>query len=791
MLPVFGRNSRFRIHFMFMKKITLILLVPTLLLFAHPAKATQADDTTITIDSNSPGATAFISQLTLTASDTTVIKSIQFSILPKTGSVTRPLSGTYSQEYMIDRGYLVPPSLQIFFPVYGLYADYTNTVTLTYFFMDGSSKQDSTMITTAAFDDQGCGYNNPTVLQARSTDTSLSYDYFFIQTSCGDFSPILLDSDGAVRWVSTLGIPDALTASATFFNNAVYEGIGAILYRVDLDGAVTMLADYTSIGVISFHHNMDRGKVGLILDVDTTTQYESTNIEIDAAGNVVKEWVLADIISAAMTAGGDDPSQFVYPTPTDWFHNNATTYDRATDSLIISSRENFVIALDYSTGDIKWIWGDNTKKWFTFPSLAAFAIDADANTLAPIGQHGLSITFDENLLLFDNGFQSSFQMPPGLNRTYSSPRKYRIDTTSSTGTELWNFEMDQSVTSPICSSIYEDAPYNYLVDYAFEGGFASTDPQGQVLGLDAAGNIVFYYSYPTTFCDAAYNSRIIHLESTAFPTVGPQALNISTRGLVGSGDDALIGGFIVTGSGDKTVVLRALGPSLGSAGLSGTVTDPNMTLFDSTGTAIATNDNWESDPNAATITADGLAPGDPAESALLADLAPGAYTAVVTSNDGVAGLGLVEAYDLSPLSGSVLANISTRGSIGTGDNVLITGFIIGDVASATVVVRVLGPSLGSSVSAPLSDPTVTIFNSNGVQIGENDNWQDDPGSAEITQNGLAPTDDAEAATILRLPAGAYTAIAAGADGSTGTGLVETYNLDSTNSASPAQRNASR
>src|SRR5262245_9895199 len=163
---------------MCIKKIMFAIVLPTLLLFSHSVRATQADDTTITIDSNTPGATAFISQLTLTASDTTVIKSIQFSILPKAGSVTRPLSGNYRQDYMICRGCLFPPSLQLFFPVYGLYAGFTNTVTLTYFFMDGSSKQDSTMVTTAAFDDQGCGYNNPTVLQARSSDTSLSYDYF-------------------------------------------------------------------------------------------------------------------------------------------------------------------------------------------------------------------------------------------------------------------------------------------------------------------------------------------------------------------------------------------------------------------------------------------------------------------------------------------------------------------------------------------------------------------------------------------------------------------------------------
>ena len=757
---------------------TLLLFILGVTLTFQSAYATQADDTTITITGQTAGPTPFISQLSLTASDTSVIKSIQFTVASKEGSVVRPLSGTYSIDYMISRGYLVPPSLDIFLPVYGLYADFTNTVTLTYNFLDGSSKTDSTDITTTAFDDQGCGYNSPTVLQARSTDTSLSFDYIFVESGCGDYSPVILDSDGNLRWVSTFSLPSALTASSTLFDNAVYAGKDAILYRIELDGTVTTLVDYSSMGVVSFHHDMDRGKFGLIVEVDTTTQYESTLFEIDKAGNIIKQWHMADIISAAMTAGGDDPSQFVYASPNDWFHNNSATYDRGSDSLIVSSRENFVIALDYGTGEIRWILGDTTKKWFQFPSLAQFALDLGPDTLPPIGQHGLSIAYNQDLLLFDNGFFSSFQQPPGINRTYSSPRRYQIDTETNTATENWNFEMDQSIESPICSSIYEDAPLNYLIDYAFAGGFTSMDPQGQLLALDASGNIVFYYSYSTNFCDTLYNSRPIHLEKSAFPTVGPQALNLSTRGFVGSGDDSLIGGVIVTGANNKTVVLRALGPSLGASGVPGTVPDPTLTLFDASGSVLASNDDWQSDPNADQIAADGLAPTDPAEAALLADLAPGAYTAVVSSKDSTSGLGLVEAYDISALSGSMLANISTRGSIGTGDNVLINGFIIGDVASATVVVRALGPSLAAAgVSDPLSDPTLSVFDSNGALVGENDNWQDDPYADEITQNGLALTDDAEAATILHLSAGAYTSIVSGVDGGTGTGLVETYNLE--------------
>src|SRR5207249_3847820 len=129
--------------------------------------------------------------------------------------------------------------------------------------------------------------------------------------------------------------------------NAVYFGHGHHLSRIDLDGTVTLLGDYSSLGVINFHHNIDRGKVGIILDMDTTTYFESTLMEVNASGTILKTWNMANIISAAMIAGGDDPSHFVFPTPTDWFHLNGATYNRADDSLIVSSRENFLICLDY------------------------------------------------------------------------------------------------------------------------------------------------------------------------------------------------------------------------------------------------------------------------------------------------------------------------------------------------------------------------------------------------------------------------------------------------------------
>jgi hypothetical protein len=447
--------------------------------------------------------------------------------------------------------------------------------------------------------------------------------------------------------------------------------------------------------------------------------------------------------------------------------------------LIVSSRENFLICLDYGTSAIKWILGDTTKKWYQFPSLRKFALTLAPGSLPPIGQHSPSITYDQNLLVFDNGFESVFQYPRGEHRNYASPRKYTLDLVGRVATEVWNYPAHQNIHCPLCSSIYEDAPYNYLIDYAIvnQGLPGGVPVFAQLLGLNAAGETIFYYQYPALNCGKIYRALPVHLENTRFPTVGPQALNISTRGLVSTGDNVLIGGFIITGTERKTVVLRALGPSLHSFGLSGVLNDPVLRVYNSARTLIATNDNWQSDPNHLAVEANGLAPVNLLESATVQTLAPGAYTVTVTGTNSAQGIALVELYDLSPKSNSKLANMSARGSVGTLDKVLISGFIVGDVGSATVVVRALGPSLGSfGVSQPLSDTMLTIVDSKGSVIATNDNWQDGNNAIDIQNRRLAPPNPLESAIVLRLPPGAYTAIVSGANGATGNALAEVYDL---------------
>src|SRR4051812_22814883 len=404
-----------------MKRYSLVITSAVFMALSHLASATQADDTTITITGHTAGATPFISKLTLEVSNTSVLKSVQFAIDPKPGSVTRPLSATYFNDYLVSRGFEEPP--QIILPVYGLYAGYPNIVRLTYHFQDGSSKQGVTSITTASFDDP-CGYTDPIIVKARTNNTDLSYDYIMLKGDCSYFEPAIVDTDGALRWVGTANIA---AGNFIFFDNAVYLGRGHLLTRIELDGAFTQIGDYSALGVVNFHHNIDRGKTGIILDASTTTYFESTLIEVDVSGTVLRQWNMSNIISAAMIAGGDDPSQFVYPTPTDWFHLNGCAYNRADDSLIVSSRENFLICLDYRTSAIKWILGDPTKKWYRFPSLRKFALTIAPGSHPPIGQHTPSISYDQNLLIFDNGQNSVFNQPRGDQPGYASPRKHSLD----------------------------------------------------------------------------------------------------------------------------------------------------------------------------------------------------------------------------------------------------------------------------------------------------------------------------------------------------------------------------
>ena len=310
---------------------------------------------------------------------------------------------------------------------------------------------------------------------------------------------------------------------------------------------------------------------------------------------------------------------------------------------------------------------------------------------------------------------------------------------------------------------------NYYAITAGSGGYSVPVPGSGSYTVTFSGGSVAT-AQRTATVTAAQNAKVDYIAAASGPQPATLA-NISTRAAVGTGENVMIGGFIITGTQGKRIVIRAIGPSLP---LPDKMLDPVLELHNSTGGMVGFNDNWGQNTNSQEISTSGFAPSNPGESALLVTLAPGAYTAIVRGANQTIGTAVVEAYDLDPAANSKLANLSTRASVQTGDNILIGGLIVAGQSSADVIVRAIGPSL--PVAGAMADPTLDIRDRNGAPIAFNDNWRLTQ-QAAISATGLAPTRDAESAILTSLPPGAYTAIVRGANASTGVAVIEVYHLN--------------
>jgi sugar lactone lactonase YvrE len=338
--------------------------------------------------------------------------------------------------------------------------------------------------------------------------------------------------------------------------------------------------------------------------------------------------------------------------------------------------------------------------------------------------------------------------------------------------KILKFKADGSRTT-FASTL--NAPYGMAFD-SVGNLFVTERGTNSILRFDSAGN-------RTTFAPSLSFPQFVSFE----PPLS-QLVNISTRLNVQSGDNALIGGVIITGSAPKKFVVRAIGPSLANFGIATPLLDPTLELRAANGALIASNDNWKINDQTgqsqqAAVQAAGLAPTDDRESVVLAEFAPTQVTAVVRGKNNTTGVGLVEVYDANVAADSRLANISTRGVVGAGADVMIGGFIVGGGnGAAKLMIRAIGPSLAQfGVSGALPDPTLSLRNANGAQIAADDDWGiivngEDTRVKTIQNTGLAPSDVHECAILITLPNGNYTAIVAGYNGATGIGLVEVYNL---------------
>ena len=421
------------------------------------------------------------------------------------------------------------------------------------------------------------------------------------------------------------------------------------------------------------------------------------------------------------------------------------------------------------------------------------AYDASGNNPITLGTFTANVTNNTagtRILIATANFANYVGSPitPDLTMTNPIPASYLAagrltyqKPTYMAGNALWSVSWGGAgYTGPNTGTLDNDSDGNFAPPFANALPSSSTS----ALHFNGAANAMSTnnaadYSIPagaaTFINNAGASATLIDVTPTPTPTptVAPSTFgNISTRLRVETGDNVLIGGFIITGTQPKRVIVRAIGPSLTLAGV---LANPVLELHGPAGFTTITNDDWRSDQEAE-IMATTIPPTNDLESAIVGNLPANnsAYTAIVRGVNNGTGIGVVEGYDLDRTVDSKLANISTRGLVQTGDNVLIGGFIIVGQNPLRVIVRAIGPSLG--VAGALADPTLELRDSDGGLIDSNDNWRSDH-EAEIMATTIPPSNDLESAIVRDLVPGNYTIIVRGVNNATGVGLVEAYSLN--------------
>jgi len=500
---------------------TPILLVFFLTSCGGTDEATETTNTPhVVVTQSATSVNPFIHFLSLTGEGTTAVRAVGVLIRPKAGTFAKPVTNSYSIEYLQAKGYAGPHSSAIVIPVVGLYQNYANTIDVYIDFGNSTRTVTSVQIQTAPYvSPPGVTYM-PQIVKAFDGTATLGFNYFFIKTRAG--SPAVFDIDGEIRWTA-----DGITSSqwSIFSNNKFWIASpnSLALHSQELDGTVTS-RNIQSASYTNAHHNIETGKQGLLIEMDAgtgpTRNIESILAEVDEAGQVLQEWNFADIIANEMLSGGDDPSLFVRPG-IDWFHMNSAIYVAADDSLIVSSRENFVIKIDYQTAAIKWIFGDPTKYWYTFPSLRSKALTLNVGGLYPVGQHALSINSKGDLQLFNNGgwsFNQPVGAPRGVARSYSAVSAYAISDQTLEAVETMVFDNQQTLLSDICSSAYDAGDGSMLVTYSVaDHGYMSGNLTPRLVGIDPNGAIAFDFRFiDSNYCFFSWNANFINFEHLVF-----------------------------------------------------------------------------------------------------------------------------------------------------------------------------------------------------------------------------------------------------------------------------------
>jgi hypothetical protein len=453
--------------------------------------------------SSKPGMSPFIAKAQFTGNTLSKVATVVYTIAARPGAKAKPVKVRYAIAALKSRGD-APDGGPLTLPIFGLYADMTNDVSVVFGFKDGTAQKLQLSIAAAKYVDPNKVYDRPIRLTPR-TDAFLGFNYLYMKSGLG--SPVIVDTDGAVRWV---GPVIDTSFSSTYDNGMFMIGIHktAGLYNMDMDGTYKEFpVDQPSIDW--FNHNIVRGRDAFLAGVDFTDSNGIVNVqskisEMTMQGHVIREWDFAQIISDYMNANGDDASQFVHPG-LNWLHLNSQYYDANDNSLVVSSREQFVMKVDYDSGEIKWILGDPTKWWHSFASLRAKQITLQPGAYYPIGQHGINIEPNGTLLLFNNGAPSQGLpegLPIGESRTFSTINAYTIDPSTMTGVEVLRYTHNKTLKSSVCSSAWaEDGP-SMILDYAA----ADDGHHTNIVALDAAGEIAFEYQYTNKSCATAWHT---------------------------------------------------------------------------------------------------------------------------------------------------------------------------------------------------------------------------------------------------------------------------------------------
>jgi hypothetical protein len=456
------------------------------------------------------GMTPFIRYARFTGSSLSAVTMVSYTIAAKPGATARPVKVQYSIAALQRRGF-APQGGPLTLPVFGLYSNTTNSVTVAFDLSDGTRQQMVLSMKARKYVDPNHVYDSPTIITPRDPNVYIGWNYMFMKS--GIASPVIVDTDAQVRWVGG-NVESSFSSILNDGGFVIGEHDRGYVQRMEMDGTVTE-TQVDDPSILDFNHDISFGRDALLAGVDImkngVVNTQSTIVEMTPVGHIIRTWDFAQILTDYMTAHGDNAALFVRP-PANWFHANSALYDPSDNSLIVSSREQFVIKVDYDTQAIKWIFGDPTKFWYTFPSLRALGVTLTNSKFYPIGQHRVTFSSTGALELFNNGFQSANMPkgdPAGRSRPYSAVNAYTIDPVQFTAREVYRYDHGQTLKSKVCGSAYESYSHSQLIDFPA----ADNGTHAHIVGLDGNQNVAFEYQYNNKSCATAWNTIMFPFEN--------------------------------------------------------------------------------------------------------------------------------------------------------------------------------------------------------------------------------------------------------------------------------------